>query len=82
MSALTRTTTLTVGELRQLLAHHDDDMPVLLQVPGGDYWHTALAKPVGDGEELIVEWSDYHDQYVVTDQETDEGGEWALILSV
>ena len=77
---LNKTRTLTVGELRDMLAGHLDDTPVLIQAPSGDAWNTTLALPICDAEELLVEWSHYHDTYSVPEQDNDDDREWALVL--
>jgi hypothetical protein len=77
---MTNTETLTVGKLRDMLAAYDDDMPVLFGTASNDYLHSVIAKPVNDAEELLVDWSDYHDCYTVTEQDDDEDCEWALVL--
>lgn len=79
---LTKTRTLTVGELRAMLENELDDTPVLIQAPSGDAWGTKLALPIRDAEEMLVEWSHYHDTYSVPEQDDDDDREWALVLGV
>ena len=78
--SMNMTQTLTVAELREWLSAYDDDMPVLIGSAAGDYWNTMVAKPVHGGEELLVEWSTYHDSYSVPDQGDDKNCEWALVI--
>jgi len=78
---MTNVHTLTVGDLREMLANYNEDMPVLFASPAGDYWGTVTAGPVGDAEEMLVEWSEYHEKYTVTEQQDDENGEWAVVIS-
>jgi hypothetical protein len=77
---MTNTHTLTVSELREVLAQYDGDMPVLFASKTGDYWGTVIASPGGGCEELIVEWNEYHNQYTVGDQKSDESGEFAVVI--
>lgn len=77
---LTKTHTLTVGQLRAMLEGHLDDTPVLMAAPSGDAWGTTLALPINDAEETLVEWSLYHDTYSVPEQDDDDDREWALVL--
>lgn len=73
--------TMTVGELRELLSWHDNDARVFLAAPSGDYWGTVLARPlVVPGHETLIEWEDRSSSYILTDEEHDEGREWALVL--
>jgi hypothetical protein len=78
---MTNVHTLTVGQLREMLAGMNEDMPVLIAAKTGDYWGTVTAGAVGDAEEMLVEWDPYHQKYAVTEQQDDENGEWAVVIS-
>lgn len=53
--------TLTVGQLRDLLADYGDDLPVVFSCDYGDYCHTEQALPIRghDVFEVVLEESAY-----------------------
>lgn len=63
--------TLTVGQLRDLLARHPDDAPVLLAAPSGDYWGTVLALPVRHAQSQDVHFREYSGTYAVPRDDRD-----------
>lgn len=64
---------ITVGELRQLLEHHDDEVMVLLQYDYGDYHHTQAVDLIHDAILRSIEGSGYsHSGYAVADEEVEE----------
>lgn len=72
----------TVRELRELLAHYDDEMLVVFEYPSHDYWHTTLAGGVRSVDECGVKWSDYHGEWKMADDDEfgEEGVETVLVL--
>ena len=70
--------TLTTGELISLLAQFDENTPVLVSYPYGDYWHNTAADEISESEVELREvcYSNYYRTYVVRkDDEDDEDDE-------
>lgn len=63
--------TLTVGDLKALLADHDDDTSVIFSCDYGDICHTKQALPLkGDTEMVAIEDSAYSNSgYALADRD-------------
>lgn len=67
--------TITVGQLQDLLADEDRDLPVIFSTDYGDRGRTAQALPLrGETEEVLIEESGYSNSgYAIkTDDEDDD----------
>lgn len=65
--------TTTVGELRELLARYDNDMPVVFRYPSGDHWRRDLAGRIRQVQPDDIKWSDYHGEFApVGDYDSDD----------
>lgn len=76
--------TMTVGELREALNGYDENTPVMVPYPSGDYWHTQLAGNVSGFRinEGLVQWSEYHREWKIieADEEDDKDEESQAVL--
>jgi hypothetical protein len=77
--------TMTVGELKALLAEYPDELPVCFSYPSGDHWRTVLAGTIESAEEAHVKYTAYHEEYKVVypedGKEEDEGATAVLLLN-
>lgn len=64
--------TITVAELREMLTHYDDNMPVVFSHPSHDHWRTELAGGICNIMDCEVEWSDYHSHWKLADDRDNE----------
>jgi hypothetical protein len=64
---------MTVKELREILAHFDDDAPVHIAYPSGDYWKTTIAPEAVVVEEEEVRYTTYHETWELVDRREDSG---------
>ena len=73
---------MTVGELKRKLENLDDDLPVRMAFPSGDYWRTVIAGTIDAVEICQVEWSKYHNNFTLPKEgkEPEEGGEESVVL--
>lgn len=69
---------LTVGELIEQLQNFDEDLPVVFSYTYGDHWSTIVLGEIGQVEEEVADWSDYHEQFCLRDN---EGETPVLVLS-
>jgi hypothetical protein len=73
-----------VKELIAQLEMYDGETLVHFAYPAGDYWHTTLAREVQSTEEMLIKYSQYHEQYQLVeneDEEEEEKGQEMVILS-
>ena len=68
-----RHNTITVGELKSLLAQHDDEKLVFFAYNYGDRVRTTIAGNIHRVEEDQVVYSDYHQDCKIADLDYDEG---------
>ena len=75
---------LTVQELIDLLSEQDPQAEVMVQHKAGDYWRTKLASNVIDVDLTEVNYSSYHRQDKVVDDEDfgEEGNREVVILTI
>ena len=71
--------TLTVGDLINELKQFDENSPVFLGHPSGDYWQTQIAKAISTVEMQAVKYSDYHQQNTVADEGDEDSQEVVFI---
>lgn len=64
--------TITVGALRQMLEHCDDDDLIMVSHRASDYWRTQLASGIDSIEQREVEYSGYHNQFKEVQYDPDE----------
>jgi hypothetical protein len=62
---------LTVGQLRTLLEHFEDDLPVVVAYGSADHWRTQLALPISEGDVGEIKFSAYHAQFQIAETSTD-----------
>lgn len=60
---------MTVGQLIEMLEDYDKDAVVVYQYPSGDYWRTVLASTVQEVGQATVEYSEYHRQLSLVEDE-------------
>lgn len=74
--------TMTVRDLKNLLDDYDDDMPVVMSAPSGDYWGSVLALPIDSQEtqEGGIRYSEYHRRWKLAGENDDADDTVALIL--
>jgi hypothetical protein len=63
---------MNVKELREVLKTFDDDAIVRFSYDYGDYWHNKVATEVNSVDFLPVEYSTYHDDYVLSKEDINE----------
>ena len=75
---------LTVQELIDMLSEYDPQAEVMVQHQAGDYWRTPLASNVTDVDLVEVNYSSYHRQDKVVDDEDfgEEGNREVVILTI
>ena len=77
---------MTAIELIEILQELDPETEVHVQHTASDYWKTTLSSPVSGGEYGRIEYSSYHNQHKVFDEEQDEpeseGLEEVFLLSI
>lgn len=75
---------LTVQELIGMLSEYDPESEVMVQHKAGDYWRTPLASNVIDVDLTEVNYSSYHRQDKVVDDEDfgEEGNREVVILTI
>ena len=56
---------MTAGLLIEMLQGMDPETPVGFSYPSGDHWRTQVVGEVTQIEERAVEWSAYHEQFVL-----------------
>lgn len=56
---------MTVAELIEWLKKCDPDQEVHFAYPSGDYWRTKVSEEVGNVNEKLVSWSEYHRKYAI-----------------
>ena len=63
--------TMTVKQLRDILARYPDDLEVRTGISSGDYWRTRLALPIREDQicEAKITWTEYHRSYKVDDSD-------------
>jgi hypothetical protein len=66
---------MTVSELIDYLKQFDGNQKVVIAQPSSDYWGTVCASEITEAKEGVVEYSDYHRKYKISDQEIDEDDE-------
>lgn len=72
---------LTVGQLIKQLEDFDENMPVVIFYPSGDYWRTQIAKEVEVSRDpRRVKWTDYHDTLQMVDDNYDGDGEGVEVV--
>jgi len=72
---------MTVRELIRKLKEFDEDLPVRMAYPSGDYWRTTIAGSILGVESCKVEWSEYHSKFTVPEEGKDpENGEETVVL--
>lgn len=62
-----------VSELISRLQDLDPDMEVMYEHPSHDHWRTVLASDVSQVDENIVRYAEYHRQYVLAEDQDDQG---------
>lgn len=74
---------MNVAQLKEILSGMDDEVEVMFSHPSHDYWHTQLATPVGMVKVGIIQHSDYHNQDVMVDEdsEPDDSHKLVIVLS-
>jgi hypothetical protein len=63
---------MNVRELKELLETFDDDTKVRFSYDYGDHWHSRMATEVVTADFLPVEYSGYHDDYVLSKEDMNE----------
>jgi len=66
--------TMTAGEIRAQLSDFPDDKPVMFAYPSGDHWRTVLVGEIESVEPAFVAYTEYHQQFKLLDDESDENG--------
>lgn len=72
--------TLTVGELRELLAAFPDSTPVAFAYPSGDHWRTTLVGDISTAENTPVRYSSYHRMHQVQEEDSTEEPERTIVI--
>ena len=63
---------MTKAELIAALDFAEDDDEIFVQVSSGDHWRTQLAQPIRDVSDGTITWSNYHEQYKISDESRPE----------
>jgi len=71
---------MTVQQLIEQLKNCNQDAVVAFQYPSGDYWHTQLAGVVRSIGVQTVQWSDYHDELKLQEDEEDENSREVVLI--
>ena len=71
-----------VRDLIEYLEAEDQDKEVYFSYPAGDYWHTTVAVPAENVDELALRYSDYHQKFEVLEDDGDsEDPKLAVVIS-
>jgi hypothetical protein len=54
-------------QLIEMLAEFPEDSEIVIAHPAGDYWHSTLAKTPQSAEIGLIEYSNYFDENITTD---------------
>lgn len=76
----TKSQTMTVGDVIEMLKQFDLDSPCFFAYNCGDYWRSTVCGTISDIEETPVKYSDYHNRFKVVD-DLDDSEEVVVVLS-
>ena len=75
---------MTKAQLIAALEFAEDDDEIFVQVSSGDHWRTQLAQPIRDVSDGTITWSNYHEQYKISegreDSDDDHPNKYVILL--